>query len=74
MDTGGAAFPDPTGSIGYSGMTYLDFMAGLAMAGLSANSSMFDATVEETVQIAFGQADAMLVEKRRREEKETHDV
>lgn len=73
MDTGGAAFPDPTGSIGYGGMTYLDFMAGLALTGLSANQSMDDATVEKMAEIAFEQADAMLAEKRRREEKETHD-
>jgi len=68
-DRGGQAFPNPeTENFEPEiGMTLLDYFAGQALAGLLANPEK-DYAYADAADFAYRQADAMIAEKRRREQ------
>lgn len=67
IDDGGPAFPSPDAAqwdIGnrgfYPGMSYRQWLAGMAMQGLLANPEAFEWTATRTIEIAMHHADAMI--------------
>lgn len=69
-ETGGPAFPAEMLTERFPGMTLLDYFAGQALAGMSANSEMLDnVTQTSTAAIArwsYDIAAAMLAERTKR--------
>lgn len=72
INDGGYAFPQPdSDQSGWTsddhprGMSLRDWFAGMALAGLSANSA-HEVTTKREAEIAYGQADEMIAERSKR--------
>lgn len=71
-DTGGPAFPHPSGASGWEGMTLLDYFAGQALPSainsiIVAAEKGIEVSNPDPAIMAYQIADQMIAEKRRRE-------
>jgi hypothetical protein len=63
-ETGGPAFPSPTGNAGQGGgITVLDWFAGQALAGLLASDEFSGIPPEALARLSYGQARNMMDER-----------
>lgn len=64
QDTGGPAFPSPTGNVMQDGgITVLDWFAGQALSGLLASDEFSQSSPEALARLSYGQARAMMNER-----------